>query len=583
MRTIQTDILVVGAGPAGLVASALLAREGVQALTVAKHPGTAIAPRAHITNQRTVEVFRDLGFEKQISKRALPQHLMGKQVTATSFAGREICRMMAWGAGNDRNWEYRAASPSEMCNIAQHQMEPIILDAARKFGADIRFNNEVLKISQDADDATAIVRVRHTGEEYEVRARYVLGCDGAQTIVGSSGDFEFEGSPPIGAATTVWLEADLAKYVRHRSGALFFVSTPGGRDVLSIWTCVEPWNEWSTIFFRPGLETGDLSEKAIMESVQEAIGDMTIPVKIKNISPWKINQTYAKNYQDDRFFLAGDAAHRHPPAGGLGACTSIQDAYNIAWKIVLVLTGRATPSLLETYSQERQPIGKQIVERAILSVMESVPFSQAIGFMPGQSHEEAIAVLDDLHGPKGEERRRRLFEARDLTNYQYNALGVEVGYRYERGAIADDGMDFPPYERDPQLHYKATTHPGARVPHVWLQRGTQDISTLDLCAYNRFTLLIGVDGAEWADAALEATRETGVSVRPVVVDLGQVNNDVLGEWMRVREVSSSGCILVRPDRVVAWRSADKVEDPCAVLTNVMRQILHADVAAPVCA
>ena len=102
MQALETDVLVVGAGPAGLTASALLARSGVRSLTLTKYSATADAPRAHITNQRTMEIFRDLGIEDRVMDRALPQRLMGKQVFATSFAGREICRTMTWGTGDDR-------------------------------------------------------------------------------------------------------------------------------------------------------------------------------------------------------------------------------------------------------------------------------------------------------------------------------------------------------------------------------------------------------------------------------------------------------------------------------------------------
>lgn len=582
MKTISTDVLIVGAGPAGLTASALLARAGVLALTVSKYPGTADSPRAHITNQRTVEVLRDLGIEDRVMERALPQRLMGKQVVATSFAGREICRMMTWGAGVNQRAEYEKASPCEMCNAAQHIIEPILLDRARSLGAEIRFNHEVVGVTQDEEGATAQIRLRTSGEEYQVRAKYIVGCDGAQTVVGSpENGFEFDGPPPFGTAVTVWIEADLTKYTKHRSGALFMVAAPGSEDVLSIWTCVEPWTEWSTIFFRAGLEAPDLSEEAVIGRVREAIGDPKVDFRIKKVSPWQINRTFAKGYRQGRLFIAGDAAHRHLPAGGLGSCTSIQDSYNLAWKLAMVLNGRADDSLLDSYSDERQPVGKQIVERAALSAMEMRLLFDALQFRPGLTPEEGNALIDRLHGPEGEAQRLKVLKALDLMNYQFNAHGVEMGFRYPEGALVDDGTPFPKDERDPQLHVQPTTHPGARLPHAWLQRGTREISTLDLCDYGTFTLLVGADSEAWREAALEATRSTGVPVRPVVVDLGQTNNDVLGDWIKLREVSASGCILARPDRVVAWRSSGAVEDPGATLTNVMQRIAgRVEAAAP---
>lgn len=249
-------------------------------MTLTKY-GTANAPRAHITNQRAVEILRDLGIEERVKARALPHHLMGKQVFATSFAGRELSRMMTWGTGDERIGEYRAASPCEMCNIPQHILEPILLARARELGADIRLHHEVVSVVQDAEHVTARVRPRDGSPEFEVVARYAIGCDGARTVVGRDGGFAFEGEAGLGNAVTVWIEADLSRYTAHRSGALFVTVTPGSEDQVSIWTCIEPWTEWSTIFLRPGLAPNDLDESVVVESVRAAIGDDDVEFEIK--------------------------------------------------------------------------------------------------------------------------------------------------------------------------------------------------------------------------------------------------------------------------------------------------------------
>jgi 2,4-dichlorophenol 6-monooxygenase len=557
-----------------LTAAALLARAGVRSLTVTKYGATADSPRAHITNQRAMEIFRDLGIETRVMRRALPQHLMGKQVFATSFAGREICRMMTWGTGDERRADYASASPTEMCNAPQHVLEPILLDAARGLGADIRFDHEVVEVSQTPDLAIARVRHRLTGRELEVRARYIVGCDGARSIVGEQGGFAFEGQAGLGNCITVWIEADLARYTKHRSGALFFVCNPGSEDVFSIWTCVEPWTEWSTIFARHGLGPNDLlSEEAVMPRVRAAVGDPSVEVKIKKITEWQINHVVAPHYRKGRLFLSGDAAHRHPPANGLGSNTSVQDSYNLAWKLALVVSGKADDSLLDSYDAERQPVGRRVVDRANRSVREMVPWIEALGFLPDQTESDALARLDWMFGPDGGQQRQQLLAALDGMNGQFNAHGVEMGQRYVSHAVVANGTPFPDSERDPDLYYQATTHPGAPVPHVWLQRGTEDVSTLDLCGYDRFTLITGADGAAWSDAAATVSRDTGTTVQPVTVGLGQEINDVLGTWSRMSEIADDGCLLVRPDRIVAWRSRGSIADPPGELRRVMNQVL----------
>lgn len=575
MRVEKTDVLVIGAGPAGLTAAALLARNGVDAITITKFDSTANSPRAHITNQRTVEIFRDLGIEDAVMAEAMPQDQMGTQVTATAFAGQEISRMDAWGAGIARKSDYEAASPSSMCNAPQHMLEPLIRAAAEQHGGDLRFGTELVEIRQDDDRVVARVRGRKSGEEYEIHARYAIGCDGARSTVVEQIGFPIEGEMGIGNAFTVWLEADLTKYTKHRSGALFFVCEPGSDIWISAWTCVKPWTEWNPLFLPHGLTEADTSEEAVLKRVRAAIGDPSIPVKIKKISTWQINHAVAGQYRVGRVFIAGDAAHRHPPSNGLGSNTSIQDSYNLAWKLALVLGGKAGEGLLDSYQAERQPIGRQVVDRANKSLAELGPWVQAVGLGPGQTRDEALATLADLAAP-GEasaKRREAMTAGLDLMNYQYNCHGVELGQRYRSDAVADDGTAFPAFERDPELYYHPTTHPGAYLPHVWVERGGERISTLDLARNGRFSILAGIGGETWIDAAARVGATLGLAIDGHIIGLRQRIDDVKGEWARRREIGDTGCILVRPDGYIGWRSADLPADPATALEAALRQIL----------
>jgi 2,4-dichlorophenol 6-monooxygenase len=578
MRTTETDVLVVGAGPAGLTASALLARSGVDAITVTKYPSTANSPRAHITNQRTVEVFRDLGIEDQVRAVATPNDLMSNNVWAASFAGPEIARLQTWGSGPARKADYDNASPTAMMNAPQHLLEPVIRDAALARGADIRFSTELISIAQDDDVVHAVVRERDGGEEYTIDARYAIGADGGRSIVASELGFPLHGQMGLGASVNVWLEADLTKYTAHRPGVLYWISQPGNDFWVGsgTWICVKPWTEWVLLFmYDPAQGEPDLSSEALLARAHQTIGDPAVEVTIKSVGQWQINHVVAERYRQGRVFLAGDAAHRHPPANGLGSNTSVQDAYNLSWKLSMVLTGQAGEHLLDSYHDERQPIGKQVVDRAMKSVADMLPISTALGFRPDQSMDEGWAVLNELAeaGAAGAERRRKLQTAIDLQNYQFNAHGVELGQRYTSDAVVPDGTDAVAPTRDPELYYTPSTRPGERLPHVWLQAGTERVSTLDICSSEDLTLIVGISGEPWLRAAEKTAADLGVRLATRAVGYRQLYDDICGDWTRISGIEDDGCLLVRPDRHIAWRSARLPDDPATELRRALVQVL----------
>lgn len=575
---VETDVLVVGAGPAGFTLAALLARYGVDAVTVTKYAGTAHSPRAHITNQRAMEVFRDLGVEPAVTRVATPNDLMCNNVWATSFAGPEIARLLTWGGGPERHAEYELASPSAMCNVPQHVLEPVLHQAGVDLGADLRFSTELVSLVQHEDGATATVRRREDGSEYTIRAKYVVGCDGGRSTVVDQIGFPLTGESGLGAAMNVWLEADLTAYTAHRPGTLYWMCQPGNDYWVGsgTWICVKPFTEWVLLFmYDPAEGEPDTSEEALIARARTTIGDPDVDIRIKASSSWQINHVVADTFRIGRVFIAGDAAHRHPPANGLGTNTSVQDSFNLAWKLAWVLKGLAGPGLLDTYDQERQPVGKGVVDRALKSVQDMLPISQALGFEPGQSAEEGQAALDGLAapGPEGERRRRALDDAVQLQSYQFNALGVEIDQRYESDAVVADGSPWPQPDRDPELHHHPTTHPGARLPHTWLQRGTEQVSTLDLTGHGEFTVLTGIGGEAWVEAAEKVAAELGIRVNAYVVGKPGGYQDLLGRWPRLREVGDTGALLVRPDHHIAFRAGSLTADPAADLESALRTVL----------
>ena len=326
MKIIEVPVFIVGAGPTGLAVTDLLATYGVKTLTITRYPGTANSPRAHITNQRCMEVFRDLGMEDRIIGIATPGEFMSNNVWATSFAGTEIARLQAWGTSPERQRDYARSSPSAMCNAPQHRMEPVMLDVARERGADFLFNTLLVSMTQDANGVTSICRDTITGEEIKVISQYAIGGDGDNSVVVKEIGFETVGQMGLGAAVNCWLEVDLTKYTAHRPGVLYWMTQPGNNYWVGsgTWINVSPWNEWVLLFmYDPKDGEPDLSEAAVIERARATIGDDTLPIKVKAVSKWTINHVNATTLRKGRVLIAGNAAHRHPPANGLGTNTCV--------------------------------------------------------------------------------------------------------------------------------------------------------------------------------------------------------------------------------------------------------------------
>jgi 2,4-dichlorophenol 6-monooxygenase len=580
-EAVEVPVLIVGAGPAGLALSVALSRYGVRHLVVERHRSTAHTPRAHIINQRTVEIFRHLGISDRFHAVATPQHLMASNLWVTTLAGLEVARSETWGTSAERAADYRAASPEPMANCPQTVLEPMLLGAARDMGADIRFGWEFTSLAQDQDGVTSVIRERDGGAALTVRSQYVVGADGARSRVLAQAGLTVDGPDDLARAANIWFRADLSAYLAYRPGVLTWNVMPGPLPPLRLGTliCHKPFTEFVLAFMydpeQVSLDT--LGADELCRRIRAFVGE-DVDAEILGVAGWQVRAQIASSYAAGRVFCMGDAVHRHPPTNGLGLNMSIADAYNLGWKLALVLTGRAGAALLDSYSPERQPVGAQGVQRAITSLQEGAAVEAALGYEPAQPAEAGWKALGTLYepGPAGDERRDALYKAIELSNYQFNAHGIELGYRYRSDAIVDDGSPDPIPKtpaRDPQLYYQPTTRPGARVPHARLEQDGVPVSSLDLADDLGFALLTGVGGEAWVQAAAEISARTGVPIRVHVIGGRDGVTDPYGEWASLREVETTGCVLVRPDRHVAWRSMRHTADSARRLPAAVEQAL----------
>jgi 2,4-dichlorophenol 6-monooxygenase len=579
---IETEVLIIGSGPAGSTAALALSTYGVKNIVVTKYRWLAETPRAHITNQRALEVFRDMGVEAEVKRLAVKQDWMGNTVFCTALAGEELGRIQTWGTHPRRKADYTLASPTTICDLPQNLLEPILFGAACERGTRPRFDFEYLSHVQDEDGVTATVRDRLSGEDVQIRAKYLIGADGGRSKVAEDIGLPMVGQMGVAGSMNIVFEADLSAYVAHRPSVLYWVLQPGsniGGIGMGLVRMVRPWNEWLIVW---GYDINEappkMTDELATEIAHKLIGDASIPIKIKSYSIWTVNNMYATRLSSGRVFCMGDAVHRHPPSNGLGSNTSVQDAYNLAWKLAAVLRGHATPALLESYDEERAPVAKQIVTRANQSIAEFGPIFEALGLLNTEDFavmREHMAARKD-NSPEAAAQREALRKAIAFKDYEFNCHGVELNQRYASCAVVPDAAPDPGFARDAELYYEPSTRAGAHLPHAWLLRAGRPVSTLDIAGKGRFLVLTGIGGEDWVAAAQNIAGETGMEIATAIVGPDRDAEDPYGEWASLRDIDEAGCLLVRPDMQIGFRArhaAASAQDAQAELAAAFAHIL----------
>jgi 2-polyprenyl-6-methoxyphenol hydroxylase-like FAD-dependent oxidoreductase len=512
----RTQVAIVGGSLVGLSASLFLSSRGVSNIVVEKHRGSSPHPRAVGFTERTLELFRAVGIGDRIPQVEAGMRL--RRARVHSLAG-EWFEESQWTPGQQGERE-AVASPCTNAAIAQDRLEPILREAALERGSELRLGAEMLSFAQDARGVSVQVRDRDGGEEHAIHADYLIAADGADSGIRERLGIRRAGVGHLRTLRSVlfrcpeadaWLERGVRQFEIEQPGLRAFLTTYGdGRWVL---------------MFDDDRERG---EAELRDNVRAALGrDMAFEILANG--RWELAGRIAERYREGRVFLAGDAAHQLPPTrGGFGANTGIDDAYNLAWKLQWVLRGDSDPRLLDSYDDERRPIG-------------------------WLRHQQTFARPDYAA------------MAGDALKHEpiYGNEAMELGQLQRSNAVIGAGPELPP-----AAHPDAWAgQPGTRAPHVWIERDGETVSTLDLFG-DGFVLL--AQEPRWIAAARDAAASLGIGLRGV-----QVGKDVLfpAESFAARfGVSAGGASLIRPDGIVGWRSPALPDDPARRLRESVRQL-----------
>jgi putative polyketide hydroxylase len=535
-------VLIVGGSLVGLSTSVFLGRLGVRHTLVERHAGTSIHPRGRGNNVRTMELFRVSGTEPHIRRAAATladNHGILQTPTLVGDAGEWLFKQIDPGNGLAR------FSPSGWCLCSQNDLEPELLAHARELGGELRFGTQLMSFDTDAEGVTAVVENRETGEHTTIRADYLVAADGPRSPVreqlgiGQSGPGDLFHNISI-----TFRSRRLADVVGDRRFIVCYLTAPDADGALLPvdnrvnWVFHAPWHPEN------GETVEDFTDERVAAHIRRAVGDPDLDIEITGKAPWHAAQRVARSYRSGRVLLAGDSAHEMSPTGAFGSNTGIQDAHNLAWKLAAVLDGWAGDGLLDTYDAERRPVAEATSARAAArSAEHSHP-----GFAPPPA----------AGGGGGPQR---------------GILNVALGYRYPQGAVVGADPATPVVPDALSL----TGEPGSRAPHLWLRRGDDRVSTLDL--YERTLVLLSdaTEASGWHEAATRLAHEMRVPLTPYRVgkspDAELLPEDDDTDWAKSHGVTRGGAVLVRPDGFVAWRAPGPAPDPAAMLRQVLTSVL----------
>ena len=533
---LNRSVAIVGAGPVGLCLAMDLAWRGIDCVVVERRgAGEPPSVKCNHVSSRTMEIFRRLGFVRAVRAAGLPDDYPNDVVVRTRATGHELmrihipCRRDRYTdrSGPDGAWP----TPEPAHRINQIFLEPVLFETARRTpGITILNRCEFTGFEQDETGVTVRASDLESGEEVEIGARYLVGCEGGRSLVRGAIGARLLGDAVIQRVQSSYIRAPglyarITKpdawmsylYSPERAGNLVAID---GRETWLIHNYLLPHEE--------GFETVDRDA-----CIRTLLGvGPEFDYELLGKEDWIGRRMVADRFRDRRAFICGDAAHLWVPYAGYGMNAGIADAMNLSWMLAARLQGWAAEGLLEAHERERQPITEQVSRFAMSHAERAI--------------QERTSVPPELEDdtPQGAEARRRVgLAAHALHVQQFACAGLNYGYFYDRSPIiAYDGEAQPAYS----MHdYTPSTVPGCRTPHVWLVDGR---SLYDAMGPG-FTLL-RFDRTAGVAGLVRAAAEAGAPLE--VLDV---------ESSGIPDAYRHRLVLSRPDQHVAWRGDAEPADP----------------------
>jgi 2-polyprenyl-6-methoxyphenol hydroxylase-like FAD-dependent oxidoreductase len=538
----ESDVLIVGAGPVGLTLAIDLAWRGIDVTVVETRARAAPPePKCNHVAARTMEIFRRLGVAEKVRNAGLPANYPHDISYRTAFTGQELTRIripcrrdrFTMKDGPDCNWP----TPEPPHRINQIFLEPILFEhAAAQPRIRIINRTSVEEVVADDNSASVALRDLDTGTVRRLGCRYLLGCDGARSIVRKAIGAELTGDAVVQRVQSTFIRApDLIGRQQHVPAWGTGVINPRRAGMVYAIDGRERWLVHN--YLRPGeLDFDSVDRDACIRTILGVGADFSYDIISRE--DWYGRRLIADKFRERSVFIAGDAAHIWVPYAGYGMNAGIADAMNLSWLLAAHLNGWAPAAILDAYEAERWPITNQVSRFAMSHAEAEI---RRRGAIP--------AEIEDK-GASGEFARQEVGRlAYEINVQQYACAGLNFGTYYDGSPIiAYDGSEHPAYTMD---SYTPSTVPGCRTPHLW----NADGSSLYDAMGPEFTLLRFDAAADVAPLA-SAARARGVPLKILDLERQTVICD------------GAALVLSRPDQHVAWRGATLPGDSLALIDRV---------------
>jgi 2-polyprenyl-6-methoxyphenol hydroxylase-like FAD-dependent oxidoreductase len=539
----ESDVLIVGAGPVGLTLAIDLAWRGIDVTVVeTRAPAELPEPKCNHVAARTMEIFRRLGLAEKVRNAGLPADYPHDISYRTSFTGQELtrikipCRRDRFTAtdGPDCNWP----TPEPPHRINQIYLEPVLFEHAAAQPR-IRIINRTSVEDVVVEDSSASVSLRDldSGAVRRQNCRYLIGCDGARSVVRKAIGAELSGDAIVQRVQSTYIRAP-GLIDRQQSQRAWGTGAINPRRSGMVYA-IDGRERWLVHnYMKPG--EGDFDSVDRDGCIRTILGvEADFKYEVISKEDWHGRRLIASRFRDRSTFIAGDAAHIWAPYAGYGMNAGIADAMNLSWLLAAHLNGWAPAAILDAYEAERWPITSQVSRFAMSHAETEI---RRRGAVPDEIEEA---------GPQGARAREEVGRITyEINVQQYACAGLNFGTYYDRSPIiAYDGAEHPAYTMD---HYTPSTVPGCRTPHIWREDGT---SVYD--AMGEWFTLLRFDPAIDVAALEAAARIRGVPLR--VLDIEKSSAAIS---------AGNALVLSRPDQHVAWRGNRLPEDPVRLIDRI---------------